>query len=465
MNLLLRISGLAGVFVAIVCCIGFLFWDGVIRPAQVGEGAIRHVEVAVFEGGYGIYWHQKIAAEYTAAHRDDGIEIDLWGEPRIAEKIKPRVLRGDPPALVLDNRLPLWLMISTGKLKPFDDELDKPAYGSDRPWRDLFIPGTLDAYKSDGHVYAIPTSFGAWGCWYDARQFREHGWNIPTTWSAFETLCEQIQSEGIAPIAFQGKYPYYSWFTYISLAQRCGGLSLINRMNALEPGAFSEPDALWAARLLQEMATHYFQRGAMAMTHTESQLQFCNNRAAMIFCGVWLENEQKDIIPPGFELRCFNVPAVDGGNGNPKLFNGLGAECVYMPSDGRYTDIAADFTRFMVSPRNAPDMGASIGVISPIQEGTPRSAVTPALQSVLDMMDASRIHGAPGIFNVRLDTLLLEWTQQVMTPALGALLEGSITPEEFGKRMDDGITRARANPDTIIPNFSPYDPTAFGEKP
>ncbi len=443
----------------------FAIWDGALRPPEDRDRGVRRVEVAVFEGGYGITWHQKVAAEYNELHQDENFRVDLWGEPRVADKIKPRILRGDPPSLVLDNNLPLWLLISSGRLLPFDRELDKPAYGSQVRWRDLFIPGTLDSYTSDGKVYAIPTSFGAWGCWYDARQFREHGWTVPKTWTEFEALCERIQSEGIAPLAFQGKYPNYAWFTYISLAQRCGGLSLINRMNALEPGAFSHRDAVWAARLLQEMGTRHFQKGAMAMTHTESQLQFVNNKAAMIFCGVWLENEQKNTIPPGFELRCFNVPSVEGGKGNPKMFNGLGAEFIFMPTDGPNPDVAADFTRFMVSPLNAPDMGASIGIISSIKGGCPRSVVSPALQSVLDMVDAANINGAPGIFNVRLGDLLLEWTLQVMNPALAALLEGGITPEEFGRRMDEGIDQARNNPDIIIPKFTPYDPAAFGERP
>ncbi|MCL4691844.1 MAG: extracellular solute-binding protein [Candidatus Hydrogenedentes bacterium] len=463
MSKLRKLGWPAAAAFALAGATAFTTWDGALRAARPDSGTTRRLEAAIFEGGYGINWHQKIAAQYTRAHEDDGIVVDLWGEPRLAEKVKPRILRGDPPGIVLESRLPFWLMISTGKLLPFDDELAKPAYGSDRPWRELFIPGTLDAYTSDGSVYAIPTSFGAWGCWYDARQFREHGWSVPKTWPEFEALCDQIQAEGIAPLAFQGKYPYYSWFTYVSLLQRCGGLSLINRVNGLEPGVFSEPDALRAARLLQEMAAKYFQKGAMAMTHTESQLQFVNNKAAMIFCGVWLENEQKDTIPPGFELRCFNVPAVEGGKGNPQMFNGLGMEFIFMPAEGQHSDIAADFTRYLVSPLNAPDMGESIGVISPIRGGTPRSAVSPALQSVLDMMDEASINGAPGIFSCRLDTLLLEWHQQVMVPALGALLEGSITPEEFGKRMDDGITRVHANPDIIIPNFTQYDPAAFGE--
>ena len=419
----------------------------------------------MFEGGYGITWHQKVAAEYTAAHADEGVRIRLWGEPRMAEKIKPRILRGDPPGLMIDNRLPLWLMISTGKLLPFDEVLDRPAHGSIVPWRDLFLPGTLDSYRSGGKVYAIPTSFGAWACWYDAHQFRERGWQPPKTMTEFDALCRTIHEAGIAPIAFQGKYPYYAWFTYISLMQRCGGLSLINRINAMEPGAFGHPDALWAASILQDMARRNFQKGWMAMTHTESQLQFVTNRAAMIFCGAWLENEQKDTIPPGFEMRCFNVPAVDEGKGNPRVFNGMGTEYIFMPSEGRNPDVAADFTRYMISLEKAADMGSSIGVISPLRGACPASAVSPALQSVLRMLDESTVKDVPGIFNVRLAELLLEWQQQVMIPSLGALLQGSITPEEFARRLDAGIAAARANPETIIPEFTPYDPAVFGERP
>ncbi|MCC6490272.1 MAG: extracellular solute-binding protein [Candidatus Hydrogenedentes bacterium] len=424
---------------------------------------MRSVEVAVFEGGYGITWHQKTAAEYTAAHAGEGANVNVWGEPRMAEKVKPRILRGDPPSLIMDNRLPLWLMISTGKLLPFDEVLDRPAYGSDLPWRDLFLPGTLDTYTSGGKVYAIPTSFGAWACWYDARQFREHGLSVPRTWYEFEALCRQIDAAGIAPIAYQGKYPYYAWFTYISLLQRCGGLALINRVNAMEPGAFSDPDALKAAGMLQDLARRYFQKGSLAMSHTESQLQFVNNKAAMIFCGVWLENEQRDTIRPGFELRCFNVPAVEGGKGNPHVFNGLGTEFVFMPTEGRNPDVAADFTRYMVSLEKGPDMGASIGVISPLRGGCPPSAVSPALQSVLRMLDESMVDGTPGIFNVRLAELLLEWQQQVMIPSLAGLLHGSLTPEEFARRLDKGIAAARANPDIAVPEFKPYDPEIFGE--
>lgn len=428
----------------------------VVRVADAG-GGVRVVEAAVFEGGYGIHWHQKVAERFNAERTGWGVRVELWGDPRMRDKLKPRILRGDPPDLIIDQVLPIWMMIGAGKVRPFDDVLDRPT-ATGETWREQFTPGTLDVFSSGGKVYAVPSSFGAWSCWYDARLFRERGWTVPRTWGEFTALCDRIQSEGIAPIAFQGKYPYYGWWTYISLVQRCGGLEAINRMNALEPGAFSHPDAVRAARLWQEAATTYFQKGAMAMTHTESQFQFVNNKAAMVFCGTWLENEQKATIPPDFELRCFTVPAVEGGKGNPRLFNGLGMECMFVPSESNHPDLGAEFAAYLVSKENAADMGRSIGIISPLKGACPREALSPALQSVLDM-----IEHAEGIFDVRLDKLLLTWQQQVLNPSLGKLLQGAITPEEFGAALDRGIAEAKANPDVIIPPFKPYDPAAFGE--
>ena len=433
--------------------------DAVHRVSS-GAASEKVVEVAVFEGGYGISWHQKIAAKYSEMHAAEGIRVELWGDPRVAEKIKLRLLRGDPPDVLLVGGLPVWLLIGAGKLCSFTEALNGPAYRVDTPWRDLFMPGTLDMYTSNGEVYALPSAFSAWACWYDNRMFREHGWTVPKTWSEFDDLCKQIRAAGIAPIAFQGKYPTYGWNTFISLVQRCGGLTAINRMNALEPGAFTHPDVVQAARMVQEMAVNNFQKGAMAMTHTESQLQFVNGQAALIWCGIWLENEMKQSTPPSFEMRCFNVPAVEGGKGNPALFNGEGGEWIYVPSDARHPKEAIDFCRYMVSLENGPDMGSSIGVISPLRDGTPASAVSPTMQSVLDMMK-----NAPGIFTVRLPLLLLEWNSQVLGPEIAALLHGEITPEVFCKHAEDGLAAARVNPDIIIPPHVPYDPAAFGEAP
>ena len=420
------------------------------------DNNVQTAEVVVFEGGYGINWHQAMAAQYNEEH--EWVNIDLWGDPRVVEKVKPRILRGNPPDLLLVSQLPIGLLIAAEKLLPFDDLLDAPAHGSDRNWRDLFVPGTLDAYTANGKVYAIPSAFGAWACWYNAKLFREHGWEVPKTWAEFETLCQAMQAAGIAPLAYQGKYPIYAWWTLISLIHRTGGLAAINRINALEPDAFSHPDVVRAAGLLQNMATQYLQPGALAMTHTESQLQFINGNAGMVFCGLWLYNEMKIALPDDFEMRCFSVPSVVGGKGNPALFNGEGTEFLFVPTEAANPDLARDFARYLVSPANAPSMGAAIGVISPLRGGTPRENVSPALQSGLDMIEDSA-----GIFYVRHLALLVAWRTLALEPAMAELMRGDSTPEAFCKALDDGVATALENRELIIPEPVLYDPAAFGE--
>lgn len=430
-----------------------------IHRIPSGDQSVQIVEVAIFEGGYGIQWHTKMAEAFNREHEADGVRIELWGDPRTADIIKPRLLRGDPPDLILDERLPIWLLIGAHKLFSFNELLDGPVYGGEGSWRENFSNGLLGNFTVEGHTYAIPSSAGAWVCWYDAKLFRERGWTPPKTWNEFETLCEAVQSTGISPLALQGKYvSFYGWNTFVSLVQRVGGLAAINRINNLEPGAFSHPDVLEAARLMQDMAVNYLQKGAMAMTHTESQLQFVNHKAAMIFCGIWLENEMKETIPPGFEMRSFTVPYIQGATGSSRLYNGQGMEYLFVPTDARHPRWAFEFARYLVSPQNAPDMGASIGVISPIRNGTPRDSVSPALQSVLDVMN-----NADGIFNVRVRDLVPEWTAQTMNAAMAALLRGEATPKEFGRTLDKGLANALKKPDLVIPPYRPYDPARYGE--
>jgi N-acetylglucosamine transport system substrate-binding protein len=447
------------IFLILAVSVGAVSISDLKRPLPGAGDDTRIVEVAVFEGGYGIEWHTRIAEKFNEENKHRNIKIELWGDPRTSTIIKPRILRGDPPDLILDERLPLWLLIGAGKLRSFTEALEQPSPGDDIPWGERYSTSMLDMFRSDGEVYAVPAAYGAWICWYDAALFRKHGWHVPDTWDEFLTLCENIKAKGIAPIALQGKYSvFYAWNTYIALVQRVGGLQAINRINALEPGAFSHPDVVKASRLFQNLVADYFQPGAMAMNHTESQYQFIIGKTALVFCGIWLENEMKANIPPGFDLKAFNLPGNPEWKGNPALVHGEGMEFLFVPTDARYPDIAFEFARYLVSPQNAADMAESIGVISPLAKATPPESVTPALRSVLEI-----INTAPSIFNVRPNMLFPAWRAQVMNAAIQGLCRGELTPEEFGRALDDGIAQSVSTSELAIPAAVLYDPAAFGE--
>ncbi len=402
------------------------------------------VEVAVFEGGYGIQWHKVVAREYERLH--PGIRINLWGDPRVDEKIKPRILRHNPPDLA-SCTLPAWKLIVADKVYPLDEALDSPAYGQNRPWRETLTPGVLADYEYRGHFYAMPSNLTAWVCWYDRRQFQQHGWRPPTTWAEFMLLCSRIKAAGIAPLAFQGKYAGgYAWPTLLSLYQRLVPFDRWYAMQDLKPGAFTDPEFIRAARLTQEMATNCFEPGAMAMTHTESQLEWVNGRAALIFCGLWLKNEMKNAIPSGFEMACFAVPPIDGGKGDPRAVYGGGAESFFVFSESRHPREGLDFLKFMLSRQSARSYIQDLDTLSPVKDSVRGVPISPALQSAVDVLDRS-----DRLYSDRLSGLYLTFGKSVLPDSLTDLLNGKVTPEAFGSRLEATMAQIRSDPDVYKP--------------
>jgi hypothetical protein len=99
-----------------------------------------------------------------------------------------------------------------------------------------------------------------------------------------------------------------------------------------------------------------------------------------------------------------------------------------------------------------------MGVISSLRGGTNRDALSPPLREVLDMAES-----APGVFDVRVPYLLLEWGIHVLTPQVDSLLRGDVTPESFAQTLEEGVQRARHKPGLVIPPPAVYEPHRYGE--
>jgi N-acetylglucosamine transport system substrate-binding protein len=402
------------------------------------------LDVAVFEGGYGIAWHKAVARAYEKRHPE--IEVNVWGDPRVEEKIKPRILRGDPPDLAACS-LPVWKLIVAGKLYPLNAALDTPAYDMPgKTWRQSLVPGVLGAYDYQGSTYAMPTSVAEWLCWYDRKLFREHGWQEPRTWGEFNTLCDKIKAAGIAPLAFQGKYPRYGWYTLLSLYQRLVPMERWYRIENLEPRAFEDPEFIHAARLVQEMAEKNFEPGALAMTHTESQTEWCKRNAAMVFCGAWLENEMKDTLPPDFEMASFPVPMVEGGKGDPRALYAGGDENMFIFAQAKHPREAADFLKFMTSIGPARDYTRELHTLAPVQGCDAGIPISSALKSAVGVLRRS-----DQLFQDRLSGLYLTFYLGTIQDNMGELVAGKVTPEAFGKRLQAAADALRRDPTVYKP--------------
>lgn len=409
------------------------------------SGGRTEIEVAVFQGGFGLEFFQQAAREYEKLHPD--VKIKLWGNPRVWEQLRPRFVSGDVPDLTWPGwGMDYWALVADGQVLAMDKYLAEKAYDQDIPWKDTFYPSLLNKGMYNGHYYIMPYNNNVVGWWYNVDMFKKHGWTPPKKYEELLVLCEKIKKAGIAPITYQGKYPAYMlrgfFFPWVISA---GGIQVYNDAQNLKPGAWKHPAFLKAAQMIVELRDKgYFQKGAMGMDHTGSQMEFVLGRAAMITCGTWLGSEMKKQMPPDFHMAFFNYPMLKDGKGDPTLVS-AGTEDWIIPAKAKHPDIAADFFRFMTSLEMAKKYVVEKNTLMSIK-GSEKTDISPDLAGA-----AEAFNKASGTWDVDYG----QWYKSLnkaTESAIASLLNGEITPEQCLDRMEKAAEATRK--DKSIPKHT-----------
>jgi raffinose/stachyose/melibiose transport system permease protein len=311
--------------------------------------AATTIEVPLFEGGAGKAFFLECARAFEKIRPD--VKVDLYLDPRIQEKVQVRFLEGSFFEIT-NVGMNYWPLIHNGDCVELNKYLDGPNWEGDAKWRDTFLPGALDTYSEGGKHYGIPFGYYAYVIWYDKKMFRDRGWTTPHTWDELFELCEKVKKAGLAPMAFQGRYPYYATFLYDSVTYHLTGPKQYQARLNLAPEAIIAPESVRGVELVRKLAVDYFQPGALGMSHTESQLQFFLGKAAMIPCGAWLKSEMLGKIPDGFELGCFNLPYPQDTTQDRSAVR-VAVEPYVVFSRSAHPEIAVDYLRFMTSRQQA----------------------------------------------------------------------------------------------------------------
>ena len=87
-----------------------------IVGAQPDERA--RIEVPLFEGGAGLDFFFLTAREFEKQRPN--VHVDLYGDPRIADKVRVRILEGTFPE-VSNAGLNWWSVIRNGEVLPLDE--------------------------------------------------------------------------------------------------------------------------------------------------------------------------------------------------------------------------------------------------------------------------------------------------------------------------------------------------------
>ncbi len=419
-----------------------------MNPLNVPDGTAA--EGVFFEGGFGRAYIDFAADIFGKVH--PGSSVSVEGIQRVGERLRPRFIAGEPPD-VIDNSGAGAL--DTAALVAEDELLDlAPLFAApalDTPGKtfgETLFPGSQASGVFGGVQRYVNIAYTVFGAWYSKTLFEEKGWVYPTTWDEMMALCETIKADGIAPWTYQGKYPYYVVFGLLEpLVHKLGGDAVWKKIDNLEDGAWEQPEILQALQMMQQLHSNdYIMAGTEALTHTESQAEWLQNKAAFIPCGTWLENEMRSVTPEGFEMVVGAVPAVD-----PEKAAWIGAEAgePYMvPSNGKNPEAGMEFLRCLLSKESAKYFAKEVSAIMPVVGGTEGIEVSAATKSALDAVAASgnNIYARP---------LFGTWYSDINTEvgnSTGALMTGQIEPEEFIERVQEVANEVREDPD--IPKYT-----------
>lgn len=413
-----------------------------------GVDGSQPLDILMWDVGWGDEYALNAIEIYKRQFPD--VEIIYQGVQQMPEVAQPRFAGGEPPDVIEATQLDIPTLVAEGEVSDLSDLLAAPAY--DTPGKTLaetLLPESQVSVTFDGVPYAVNFTYGLQGLWYNAALFEQNGWAYPKTWDEMLALNDQIKAAGVAPWAYQGQYPSYMAAVLWELVWKAGGMEVILAIDNLEEDAWRHESVLAAAQALAGLNERGdFMPGTEGLTHTESQAEWIQGRAAFIPCGTWLENESGDLAPEGFRMTFGPVPPLTADGAVP--FEGVSTfvgQPFIVPSKGKNTAGGKEFIRVLCSVENANyfcDYTHSLTTIIGAGEGMD---LGPAFNSARDALNAA---GANVFSGMRFESWYAPLSDEHEVQ-LGSLLTGRISPEEYVDRMQQAADDVAA--DDFIPKF------------
>ena len=397
------------------------------------------LEIQYFVGGYGDAWWKWVIEDFKKAYPN--VEIVEYAGSDVNETMKPNWISGNPPDVVYIDGAGLseTEMVEDDLLMDLTDWYQSLVLEDGKSLAEHFL---VDPSNFDGKVYTLPLVFDTRGVWYDAKWFRDKGFEVPTDYDSWMASMKMIQeSEGIAPLGATGVYPsvFLKGVMYPAFVSE-GGTELLERLIDGEEGAWSSPETLAVMKKVEEMQkAGFIDPGFAALTHTESQMTFLSHGNAYVTTGLWLPKEMDGSIPGDFEFGMTPTPMNDPGEIMPVIPD---IHPVAIAKGAKNPAAAKAFVEHIFTLNAAEKMAEVSGSMMNIQgidlasnEKVPEYLVT-ASEMIADET------------KVELISLTHAMSNDLMTPIgneLVSLMLGDITAEEFCENAENAAAFYRSS--------------------
>lgn len=350
------------------------------------------LKVTYFKGGYGDVWFNWLKAQYEKTHPN--VTINLDGDANLDNTITAKIEGGsDAPDVFFANGGntdwrkwgPMGLVMDISDVyntKLPDSKMTLNNFIQEADKNGFFYNPTGKSLKK----YAVPWGSSTFGLVYNAKMFKQYGWKYPTTWKEFTVLCNKIKAKGIAPITYPGIYPNYARGFFKAWTYQSLGPAKYNQyLNPTSAAIYKDPALLNVWTKWQSLFKNgWIMNGSTALNHTQVQMEFINNKAAMILNGAWLENEMKAAWPKGYDIKMGAIPA-DGQVKRPVAFL-YGSDYGAIYAKTQHPKEAKDFLLFSTSVKACQEFTELTGSFRPYNYDVSKLKITPFTRSCFDTL-------------------------------------------------------------------------------
>lgn len=394
-------------------------------------------EIQYFVGGYGDAWWKSMIAQFKEKYPE--VNVKESAGPKINDQMKPRWIQNDPPDLVyIDGAggLDVSQAVIDGQLMDLTEWFQSAENADGERIADVVIskPSLID-----GKMYALPLVFGSWGTFYDKALFAKNNWEVPTDFDSFLAVSEKIKAAGISPYIHAGIYTGYleGGFLFPAIVSANGDdPSILQDISDLKPGIFkSEPVMKAIGQLVTMRDKGFIDKGAVALNHTDSQIQFLQHKDAFIPNGLWLPNEMAKDTPEGFEFGY--IPSITQAPGGKYVANPYTSPMA-IAAKAKNPEAAKAFLQLIYTKKAAIEWAEKTGAIMNLKvdlDGTQASDVS---KGAMKYYNSDNLVVAPAV-PIQADV------SKELDNATLALTDNKLQPEEWADRMEKTAEKVRAN--------------------
>lgn len=403
-------------------------------PAAGGTKLTGDFEIQYFVGGYGDKWWKQVIADFQKANPD--LKIKESAGPKINEQMKPRWIGGNPPDFVYIDGPELFdrQMVTDGQLEDLTDWIKDAKNVDGDKILDLLAQ---QPPEYDGKIYNIPFVLNSWGIFYDKALFKEKGWSEPADFEDFLKVSETIKAAGINPFIHTGKYPYYinGAVLYPAIVSANNNdYKLLQNMANNDLEAWKSPAILAGLnKIVQIRDKGFIDKASVQINHTDSQSLFLQHKDAFIPNGLWLPNEMAKDVPNGFDFGF--IPSITQDKGGKVVAN-TSTSTFAIAKKAKNKEAAKAFMQFVFAKKQASQWAELSGAPSNIK-GDISSSNAPNF-----VKDAAKFLSSPDTVVVPTVSFAAD-VDKAMQDATVALTIGTITPEEWVKRVTDVVAKQK----------------------